>query len=506
MECRNLNVSVQELALTKSSLEAERNDLELKASRLGRTAYEQSEQVESLSKKISDLESELSKREKELTEKGHIGDKALNSYKKKAQTSLANANARAAAANQAREDAEMDVANAKAEAENALAMTKAAEAEKEAAIVRATSDLQQYLDEIEELKLDRARVQKAFTSAKKLADKLREESDALSIARDSILEEWNEKDRELEMEREKRSFIEQEHALVKINNKALLDESKQLREELENCASAAFMAKQSDSKEQGNNDAGLASNSESDATIMMLRQELNEANDAIKNLKEELSNVLSQNLSLSNSPKMKGNTEWSSNGHSNESHFPSQKSSNNSTPLFFAFEKQAELNTARDEITRLAALLGDAEADKSQAHDEMVEMQNRMEEAQAQLRRYEKLGPARVSTSSQHPMFGNGKWRNSHVATGRETRALASHNDSTVNLEYLKNIMLRYLNAGTLNEKKALIPVIAAILELTPDEVTKASSNIEKNAGINGVGASLIENVQNKGLVGGLFG
>ena len=114
-ECRSLSNSVQELTKSKSTIEAERNDLELKASRLGKTTYEQSEQIESLDKKVSHLESELTKREKELTEKGHLGNKALNAYKKKAQASLANANARAAAANQAREDAEMDLANAKAE-------------------------------------------------------------------------------------------------------------------------------------------------------------------------------------------------------------------------------------------------------------------------------------------------------------------------------------------------------------------------------------------------------
>ena len=50
------------------------------------------------------------------------------------------------------------------------------------------------------------------------------------------------------------------------------------------------------------------------------------------------------------------------------------------------------------------------------------------------------------------------------------------------------------------------MPVVGAILELTPDELSLALDNIEKSAGINGVGTSLIENMQNKGLVGGLFG
>ena len=66
--------------------------------------------------------------------------------------------------------------------------------------------------------------------------------------------------------------------------------------------------------------------------------------------------------------------------------------------------------------------------------------------------------------------------------------------------------MLSYLNAKTLNEKKAIVPVIAAVLELTADETTMVMENVEKSAGIDGVGTSLFENIQNKGMVSGLFG
>ena len=44
---------------------------------------------------------------------------------------------------------------------------------------------------------------------------------------------------------------------------------------------------------------------------------------------------------------------------------------NESTPLFFAIEKQNELKTARDEINRLANMLGDAESAKQEAFDAM---------------------------------------------------------------------------------------------------------------------------------------
>ena len=83
--------------------------------------------------------------------------------------------------------------------------------------------------------------------------------------------------------------------------------------------------------------------------------------------------------------------------------------------------------------------------------------------------------------------------------------ALSTDNDSTVSLEYLKNIMLRYMNATSLNEKRALVPVIGAVLELTPDEQSLAMSNVERSANVTGVGVSLIENIQNKGI-NGLFG
>jgi len=86
---------------------------------------------------------------------------------------------------------------------------------------------------------------------------------------------------------------------------------------------------------------------------------------------------------------------------------------------------------------------------------------------------------------SGHSEMGGGEYYGSST--------LSSENDSTTNLEYLKNIMLSYLNAKTLNEKKSLVPVIAAVLELTPDELTQAHRSLEESAGIAGMGTSFIE-------------
>merc|ERR1712115_442518 len=100
----------------------------------------------------------------------------------------------------------------------------------------------------------------------------------------------------------------------------------------------------------------------------------------------------------------------------------------------------------------------------------------KMEDAESRLKRFKKLGAASGTAQGNGSSLASnlGSWRNSGAVPRHGTMALrkvnndmiSSHSDSTVNLEYLKNMMLSYLNARTLNEKKALIPVIAAVLEL----------------------------------------
>jgi len=48
--------------------------------------------------------------------------------------------------------------------------------------------------------------------------------------------------------------------------------------------------------------------------------------------------------------------------------------------------------------------------------------------------------------------------------------------------------------------------VLCAVLELTNDEKSRALKSIEESANIQGVGVSVIESMQNKGIVHGLFG
>jgi hypothetical protein len=163
-------------------------------------------------------------------------------------------------------------------------------------------------------------------------------------------------------------------------------------------------------------------------------------------------------------------------------------------------EKQAELNLARDEINRLANLLGDAESSKMEAYEAMDEMRRKMEEAEARLKRFEKMGSAasrgsssRIVNQTFSPRDGNHQFGVDDTAHGRAGADETIVDSAVVNLEYLKNVMLSYLNAKTLQEKKALVPVIGAVLCLTAEEQTKALKTIEDTGGFEGVGQALLE-------------
>lgn len=182
-------------------------------------------------------------------------------------------------------------------------------------------------------------------------------------------------------------------------------------------------------------------NAEAEATIAMLQQELQDSNLAIRGLKETLKEAIEEKASSGDRGySNRGNDAMNGNHHEPE----------NGMPLFYAMEKQAELTQARDEIARMANLLGDAESTKQQALDEMEEMKRMMEEVKSQLQRQEQL-------ETKTP----GKVR-------------------SVNVEYLKNIILSYLNAETIQEKKALLPVVGTVLCLTPAEHKMAIDQLDK--------------------------
>jgi hypothetical protein len=224
--------------------------------------------------------------------------------------------------------------------------------------------------------------------------------------------------------------------------------------------------------------------SSDDETIRMLQQELHDANEAIEDLKEGLKNAVQSKGSPHHDDPLDQSERSADHVDSN---------GGNSTPLFFAMEKQAELNIARNEINRLANLFGNVQSEKTEAFEAMQDMKKKMEDAEARLRRFEQLGAKSNGGPPQELGAGDTSIhfsREAQHAGGEEAR---SNSSGSVNIEYLKNIMLSYLNAKTLAEKKALVPVIGAVLCLTADEQKKAMTNVEESVSLVGVGASLFE-------------
>jgi len=528
VECRSLNVSVKELTEQKSFIESENEDLVSKLSRQTKMNVANNGRIECLQSELTELQQKHKITEMNLIERGSVGDKALSVYKKKAQQSLANANARAAAANLAREEAEIDASNARNEAENAAEMASSAEVEKETIISRCQEEVEALINQNDVLKDDLSVVKEELESTRLKKTELFKDVDDAQKVKETLLEEIQEMNEAFAKEKEKSASLNQELALSRIKGKGLQDEVEFLKEE--KSASAAFLARQ---RNEGLNSAAAAAaiandtvitgeKSESDGTVVILQEEIKAANDAIKELKEFIGKILSENPSiLDEVPTSLKETsigyELSEKKEAKSASNPSGTvGCNDTTPLFFAIEKQSELNTAREEISRLAAMLGDAEAAKMESFEAMESMRQKMDDAESRLKRFKKLGAAsgalQRNGSSLSSSLGN--WRSSALSprngsilsNKNNNDVISSHSDSTVNLEYLKNMMLNYLNAKTLNEKKALLPVIAAVLELTKDEELNAMESLEKSAGIEGVGTSLFENIQNKGVVSGLFG
>ena len=58
--------------------------------------------------------------------------------------------------------------------------------------------------------------------------------------------------------------------------------------------------------------------------------------------------------------------------------------------------------------------------------------------------------------------------------------------------------MLSYLKAKTMAERKALVPVLASVLDFTPDEAYAAMDAAEAASGLQGVSASFLETLGSK--------
>ena len=400
----------------------------------------------------------------------------------------------------------MDAQGARTAADEAINRAKDAEADGKSALLEA----REYVKEMEEERSELVRkAQKALDDLEMVTKTSAEYKvllDATSYSNEKLTLDFDDLQSSLQMERARTSELQQEISDVQQRSNDLYDEVEILRDELRRKATAAFMAKSQSGgefNESGTNGGSkailtLAETSEAESTIIMLQRELKDANQAIKELKETLRGTIEQKSQRSaciNGPEI-GTSPGQGTG-------PEVKPAG--APLFYAMEKQVELNTARSEINRLANLLGDAQSEKMESYESMQEMRKSMELAEARLRRYEKLGPSKTRTPKVSAQYSKNaplrsispKRRMSGGSAGSSEDMMdgIENNSASVNLEYLKNVMMSFFNAKTLAEKKALMPVLGSVLCLTPEEHHRAIVSVENSGSLENTGISLFENV-----------
>lgn len=492
IEVRTLTCQNEELTTSNASLETELANLKSQIDQQQRTIGYKDKDLEVLNEKIKALNKEMDAKDSMLQDRSSVGEKAISSYKRKAQEALAAANSRLAAANQAREEAESDAKAAKTASDDAVERARVSELkriEAERTAAEASHLLETERSDHLQVVLD---LQQMVDDMNDSIESMRMELSEAESSKESLHSDMERTKLNLNEQKEINSELRQNLLEAKDLCNSLQEEVHRLRDEAQRSSAAAFKRQKDESLNADNlkDEANVATRrAESDGTIIMLQQELQGANDAISELKLALRMALLEKADSSANDHNHGTTEDQQQHHT--------ESGNDSTPLFFAIEKQNELNTARDEINRLANMLGDAESEKQEAFDAMEQMRLKMEEANARLQRYEKLG-MKSSRPPHSSATGYSSFRGSGHSSYGDGNGVLRENDSAINLEYLKNVMLSYLNAKTLAERRKLVPVVATVLCLTPEEHSKAVQSVEESAGLTGVASSFWENLESK--------
>ena len=423
-ECRTLQSEVALLKDNNDALHDQIIHLEAQGMDLNKSSTETTNELNGLKGQLMDKEKELQAVKDSIKQEIQKVEEALAAYKRKAQQSLSVANSRTASAVQAKEDAEMEARAARSTADSAMERAMAAERKGADALAEAkayVSEMKGQVARLEEVKSE-------LESTKIELELLRSESNLLKATVDKQRCELQSVHGRFEAEQMTTRDLRSELTQAIDRSTELLDEVERLRREGKRLKEDLQRKSEepADTKSTPNGAAVVdmvpaKRSAEAEATIAMLQQELDDANQAIRELKETLKAAAEdESRAPGPNPNNGGNRD-----------------STGGMPLFYAMEKQAELTQARNEVARLAALVGNSEASRQEAMDEMEEMRKELEELQSKLRRESRHG------------------------TPQEER---------VNLEYLKHVILSFLNAKTQLEKKTLLPVIGAVLCLTPQE------------------------------------
>lgn len=463
-ECRTLSSEIDLLKGAKHTLQERITQLEATGMDMNTSSEETQAKLDSLQTSLDETKRDLDQAREILDEEKKNGQEALSKYKKKAQQSLAMANARSSSAVHAREEAEMEARAARATADTAMERAMKSELNGRQALAEAkvyVEEMKEEVDKYESVKAKLGETTKELKQAKSGAEAHKESSEKLRCELTSLSGRLEAEQATVEDLKEKFTSAENRCNELYDEVERLRLESQRHQGDIKRISEASKVAADSSLTSQEEAAAIVrGANAEAEATIAMLQQELRDSNKAIKELKETLLATIEEKDSPVDGGYSNGGNNTMNGNH---------QQPENGIPLFYAMEKQAELSQARDEITRMANLLGDAESTKQDALDEMQDMKRLMQDAQSKLQRQEQL------------------------------QTKTPGNEQSLNLEYLKNIMLSYLNAGTIQEKKALLPVIGTVLCLTHEEQALAIEQLDKGSG------SMMDSVTTS-VLGGLGG
>jgi len=523
VECRGLSLQVEELKASNTALknEAERLQKELISKVNDAEDISNKEAIYQTTRKF--LEEKITKLEKDVSEERRKGEQALLTYKNKSVKALGDAQRRVASANQAKSDAEAELIVLRANLDDMQATLDQMNDRVEDRLKDYKENSKQLLEKISEKEMLLSQTEQELSSQQDVHQKLVQKNSRIEKELAQTRAEWEQVQCSYHKEKDQNRELVKCNVQLESDLKELNGELNMIKEEYEdlmqsNGSKRIKMKKAASSEEasglEGNdNFVGDFHVRRRDDMVAILQEDLLEANKAIDGLKEALRQALLQNkkkqknvssrsrqsyqrLGVEENDYDDDNASIGEDALTDISLRESQDSNNNREPnsaLFYAFEKQAELVTARDEINRLANIIGEVQSEKQDALDEIKKLQNKLEDTEAKLNRQSKLmGPAigLSNNASKATSASKGKARaEENVA---EEAAMAA----SANIEYLKHVMLRYLRARTTSEKRALLPVISAVLCLTVDEKKSVERAVEETGGFAGMGTAFIESLE----------
>ena len=287
VEVRTLSSQNEELTSSNSSFDTQLSNLRALVNQHELTIIYKDKDMDALNEKIKEMNKEIAKgRDRSLQDRS-VGEKAIASYKRKAQEALAAANARLAAANQAREEAEGDAKNARSASDDAIERARVAETKSAEAELKASKAIAQLESERMASSKDVNELKDLVESLKDTVSSLQAELEEAAEKRVELVAELEQLTSDLSEQKEKNADLRDHMIITNTLCESLQREVGDLNEEVQRSSAVAFK-RAKDNGEASTAESHIDSRSfsnlsvngvaidrhESDGTIIMLQQEL----------------------------------------------------------------------------------------------------------------------------------------------------------------------------------------------------------------------------------------